>query len=109
MSPILRLGFPVVTLCRASDHNKLNPIVIEEINLRNPLSNYLPGQIASPVYHAEDNSSKLFHLLKDFPTQAQGLLVAGENVVKSFTCDEIDLFAPKPALGCPLPELPMLS
>ncbi|KAJ9072437.1 hypothetical protein DSO57_1027587 [Entomophthora muscae] len=50
------------------------------------------GNITSSTHHAGDNPFKLFRLLKDLPNWAQDLIVAGENLVKSLTCDDINLF-----------------
>ncbi|KAJ9081239.1 hypothetical protein DSO57_1016778 [Entomophthora muscae] len=58
-------------------------------------------RITSSSHHGGDNNFKIFYLLEDLPTQAQGLLDSEENVVKSLTCDDIDLFAPESALEVP--------
>ncbi|KAJ9087899.1 hypothetical protein DSO57_1028651 [Entomophthora muscae] len=44
----------------------------------------------------EAQGGGLLRLLEGLPGRAHNLLVTGENLVKSFTCDDIDLFFPEP-------------
>ncbi|KAJ9074238.1 hypothetical protein DSO57_1008505 [Entomophthora muscae] len=37
-----------------------------------------------------DNLSHLLHLVKDLTDRAQDLLISGEHLVNSFTCDDLD-------------------
>ncbi|KAJ9054151.1 hypothetical protein DSO57_1017626 [Entomophthora muscae] len=65
--------------------------------------------IASSAYQIGDNPSKLFHLWENLPSQVQGLLVGDENVVKSLTCDNIDLFSSELVLKALTQEIPHAS
>ncbi|KAJ9069545.1 hypothetical protein DSO57_1017519 [Entomophthora muscae] len=46
-----------------------------------------------PMYQVGDNPSQLLHLAVDLPSRAQDLLTSGEYLVKSLTCENLDLFS----------------
>ncbi|KAJ9054646.1 hypothetical protein DSO57_1011878 [Entomophthora muscae] len=48
-------------------------------------------QISSSVFQVGDNPSQLLHLVEDLPDRAQDLLISDEHLVKSLTCDDLDL------------------
>ncbi|KAJ9062465.1 hypothetical protein DSO57_1010488 [Entomophthora muscae] len=50
------------------------------------------GKISSSVYQVGDNLFHLLHFVEDLPRQDQNLLVSGEYLVKSLTCNDLGPF-----------------
>ncbi|KAJ9072487.1 hypothetical protein DSO57_1027027 [Entomophthora muscae] len=135
-----RLGFPVVCLCCASEHNSPPLLAIGVIKfllssgttfyswfiflspqpsivaIKNVDSNFQAcglhyvsspyshldyfsqplEQISTSVHQLGNNPSHLLHLVKDLPSRAQNLLISGECLVKSLTCNNLDQFLLEP-------------
>ncbi|KAJ9084284.1 hypothetical protein DSO57_1026067 [Entomophthora muscae] len=47
--------------------------------------------ISSSVLQVGDNPSHLLYLMEDLPGRAQDLLISGKKLMKSLTCDDLDL------------------
>ncbi|KAJ9064678.1 hypothetical protein DSO57_1027882 [Entomophthora muscae] len=54
-------------------------------------SPHLWGQIFSSVLRVSNNPSHLLNLVEDLPGRAQDLIISGEHLVKSLTCNDLDL------------------
>ncbi|KAJ9061659.1 hypothetical protein DSO57_1018511 [Entomophthora muscae] len=52
------------------------------------------AQLSSSAYHVGDNPNCLLYLPEDLSGRAQDLFATGENLMKSLTCDNLDLSLP---------------
>ncbi|KAJ9077166.1 hypothetical protein DSO57_1019324 [Entomophthora muscae] len=52
------------------------------------------AQLFFSAYHVRDNPTCLLYLLEDLPWRAQNLFATHKNLVKSLTCDNLDLSLP---------------
>ncbi|KAJ9052772.1 hypothetical protein DSO57_1030849 [Entomophthora muscae] len=58
-----------------------------------PVFKFLETDIFS-THLVRDNPIQLLYLLEDISSRAQDLLVTGKNLLKSLTCNDLDLFLP---------------
>ncbi|KAJ9061904.1 hypothetical protein DSO57_1016138 [Entomophthora muscae] len=67
------------------------------------------GRISHSFHHVGANSDQLLHTFGDLPGRAQDILTTSKNVVRSLTCDDLELVSPDPSpsaspgLSSPLP------
>ncbi|KAJ9056478.1 hypothetical protein DSO57_1032658, partial [Entomophthora muscae] len=64
-------------------------------------------RISSSVLIVSNNPSHLLYLAEDLPGRAQDFITSSEHLVKSLTCDDLDLFFLEVFLGLLYEEDPI--
>ncbi|KAJ9055794.1 hypothetical protein DSO57_1039515 [Entomophthora muscae] len=60
------------------------------------------GRIANSFLHVGSNPDQLLNMFEDIPAHTQGIYTTSENVVRSLTCNDLDLPTAKTVPAAPL-------